>query len=105
VGEKFLMNRYHKRLDVAGRDQGTGQRYGSCFWCSAQVRRLANLARRFVLSVGVRVRNSLRYKQNGQDRQGQRKNPEPVTSRLASIAHLGVITHYPNPPLDARAFA
>jgi hypothetical protein len=32
VGEKFLMNRYHKRLDVAGRDQGTGQRYGSCPW-------------------------------------------------------------------------
>jgi hypothetical protein len=62
VEEKLLVDRYEKRMDVPNRVKGTAQRYGSRCRRSAEVRRLANLARRFALSFGVRVRQSLGHK-------------------------------------------
>jgi hypothetical protein len=96
VEEKLLVDRYEKRMDVPNRVKGTAQRYGSRCRRSAEVRRLANLARRFVLSVGVGVRLRPGHQQKDQDRQSQRKKPDPFRSRLVPRTHLDTAAHYSN---------
>jgi hypothetical protein len=59
VEEKLLLNRYDKRLNVFRRDERTNQRRGSCGRCRADMRGLANLAGRFILSLGMGVTQSL----------------------------------------------
>jgi hypothetical protein len=55
VEVKLLVNRYHKRLNVPGREKRTNQRWGSRCRSGAEVCRLANLAGGFILSLGVGV--------------------------------------------------
>jgi hypothetical protein len=56
VEEKLLVDRYEKRLDISRRDKGATLRYSSLRRRSTELRCLANLARRFALSLGVRMR-------------------------------------------------
>ena len=88
VEEKLFVNRYEDRLNVSRCKKRTNQRCGFRCRCRAQVCRLANLASRLVLSLGVGMRQGLGNEKNGQDRQGESKNPHPVTSRLVPMTHL-----------------
>jgi hypothetical protein len=87
VEEKLFVNCYQDRPNVSRCKKRTNQRCGSRCRCRAQVCRLANLASRLVLSLGVGVRQGLGNKKNGQDRQGESKNPHPLTSRLVPMTH------------------
>jgi hypothetical protein len=62
VEEELLVDRYEEWLDVSRRDKGTTLCYRSRCRRSAELRRLANLAGRFVLSLGVRMRQRLGHK-------------------------------------------
>ena len=57
--EKLLLNRYDKWLNVFRRDERTNQRRGSCSRCRSDMRGLANLATRFILSLGMGVTQRL----------------------------------------------
>jgi hypothetical protein len=107
VEEKLFVNRYEDRLNVICCKKWTNQRYSSRCRCRAKVRRLANLASRLVLSLGVCVGKRLRSEKNGQDRQGQNKHSHPITSRLVPVTthRRPTLPHYVNLPLDARGFA
>ena len=69
--EKLLVNRYDERLNVSRCKKGTYQRRGPRCWCRAQMRRLAKLASRLILSLDVGVNQGLGGKQCEQDRQGK----------------------------------
>ena len=53
--EKLLTNRYDERLNVFRCKERTDQRCDSRGRCRADMRGLANLASRFILSLGVGV--------------------------------------------------
>ncbi len=69
--EKLLVNRYDEGLYVPRCNERTYKRRGSRGRCRAELRRLANLASRLMLSVGVGVRQGLGRKQCEQDRQSK----------------------------------
>jgi hypothetical protein len=92
VEEKLFVNRYEDWLNVIRRQKRTNQRCGSRCRCRAQVRRLANLAGRFILSLGMGVTQSLGNEQNGQHRHNESKHPHPVAYRPVLAAHLGGYT-------------
>jgi hypothetical protein len=56
VEEKLFVNRYEDRLNVIRRQKRSNQRCGSRCRCWAQMRRLANLTSRLVLSLGMGMR-------------------------------------------------
>ena len=70
--EKLLVNRYNKRLNVSGCQKRTYQRCGSRCRRRSQMRRLAKLASRLILSLGVGVSQGLGGEQHEQERQGKR---------------------------------
>jgi hypothetical protein len=86
VEEKLFVNRYEDWLNVFRREKRANQRCGSRCRCRAQMRRLANLTSRIVLSLGMGVRQRLGNEKNGQCRQGESKHPYPVTSRLVLVS-------------------
>jgi hypothetical protein len=88
VEEKLFVNRCQDWLNVFRREKRANQRCGSRCRCRAQVRRLANLTSRIVLSLGMGVRQRLGNEKNGQCRQGESKHPYPVTSRLVRHTHI-----------------
>ena len=101
--KKLLMNRYEERPDITRCEERARQRYDwSCRRCP-NVRRLADLARRFVMPVGVRVRLRLGHEQHRQHGQSKREHPQPRNTHFVPTTHL-IVTHYPNTGLDARAF-
>jgi hypothetical protein len=59
VGKKLLVNRYDEGLNVPRSKERTCKRRGYCRWCRAQVRRLAKLASRLILSFRVGVSEGL----------------------------------------------
>ena len=73
--EKLLVNRYDERLNVSRCKKWTYKRRGSLGRCRAQMRRLAKLASRLILSLDVGVNQRLGGKQREQDRQGKSEHP------------------------------
>jgi hypothetical protein len=71
VEEKLFVNRYEDWSNVICCKKWTNQRYSSRCRCRAKVGRLANLASRLVLSLGVRVKRDLGEEQNKQSRQSE----------------------------------
>jgi hypothetical protein len=104
VEEKLFVNRYEDWLNVICCKKWTNQRYSSRCRCRAKVGRLANLASRLVLSLGVRVGKRLRNEKNGQDRQDENEHPHPVASRLVPVTthRRPTLPHYPNLLFNAR---
>ena len=90
--EKLFVNRYENWLNVIRRQKRTNQRCGSRCRCRAQMRRLANLTSRLVLSIGMGVRQRLGNEKNGQGRQGEGKHSYPVISRVVLYTHLYAYT-------------
>lgn len=86
--EKLLVNRYDEGLNVPHFKERTYKRRGYRRWCRAQVRCLAKLARGFILSVGMGVRQGLRSEQREQDRQGKSEHPDCITSHVVPAEHL-----------------
>jgi hypothetical protein len=88
VEEKLFVNPYEDWLNVFSREKRTNQRCGSRCRCLAQMRRLADLTSRLVLSLRMGVRQRLGNEENGQGRQGESKHPYPVISRLVRHTHI-----------------
>jgi len=88
VEEKLFVNPYEDWLNVFSREKRTNQRCGSRCRCRAQMRRLADLTSRLVLSLRMGVRQRLGNEENGQGRQGESKRPYPVISRLVRHTHV-----------------
>jgi hypothetical protein len=68
VEEKLLVNRYGERLNVSCCKKKTYERRDSCCRYRAQMRRLAKLASRLILSVRVCMSQGLGGEQSEQDR-------------------------------------
>jgi len=88
VEEKFLVNRQDERVNVSRCQKWRDQRCGSRCRCRAHMCRLANLASRVILSVGVGVTECLGDEQHRHDRDGKGKHPNPIASRLVRHTHI-----------------
>jgi hypothetical protein len=71
VEEKLLVNGYDERLNVSCRKKRIYMRCNTRRRRRSQMRRLAKLARGFILSVGMRVSQGLCGEQHEQDRRGK----------------------------------
>jgi hypothetical protein len=102
VKEKLLVNRYNERLDVSCCEKRTNQRCGSCCRTRADVRRLANLARGFILPFFMRVPQGLRTEHDKQNRQGKRQHSDPGILRFVLAVHFDTYT-IPGSSFDASS--
>jgi hypothetical protein len=92
VKEKFLMKRNNERLNVATCGKRSEQPEGGRLWSSADMRRLAELARGFILPFFMGVALSLGAEHDEQDHQGKRQHPDPGVLRFVRAVHFDSYT-------------
>lgn len=90
--EKLLVKRNNERFNVATCGKRSEQPKGGRPWSSADVRRLADLARGFILPFFMGVAQGLNTKHHEQDHQGKRQHPDPGVLRLVRAVHFDTYT-------------
>lgn len=99
--KELLMKHKNERLHVSSSQKRSNKRGGDTPLNRAAVRRLAKLARGFILTICVGVAKGLHIKHDEQSRQGKSQHPCQVMRRLALADHLDSV-HYPKCLFDAR---
>ena len=99
--EKLLMKRNNKRLNVPAGSKRREYRRGDGSRSTADVRRLADLARSFTLPFFMGVAQGLHTERDKQNRQGKRQHSDPGILRFVLAAHFDTYT-IPGSSFDVR---